>query len=269
MGNVPTLRISVAGIDALNVVELKKVVDRSFPLKRTTDPTTKPVPLTVSAKPTPPALTVAGEILVIDGETVKTTALDTPPPGAGFETVICMRPALAISAAVICAVNCVELTNVVVRLLPLKRTTAVGRNLVPFTVNVKAIPPAVKLGGDKLLTIGTGLLTVRLTVPDCPPLGEGLNTLIGNVPFTAMSAAVICAVNCVLLMNVVMRSLPLNLTTELPTKFEPVTVKVKAPSPAPTVDGLRLVSVGTGLLTVNVREVDVPPLGAGLNTVIG
>ena len=60
----------------------------------------------------------------------------------------------------------------------------------------------------------------------------------------------------------------MNLTTELPTKFEPVTVNVKASSPAPLVDGLMLISVGTGLLTVNVRELDVPPLGDGLKTVM-
>ena len=61
----------------------------------------------------------------------------------------------------------------------------------------------------------------------------------------------------------------MNLTTELPTKLEPFTVNVKATSPEPLVDGLMLLSVGTGLLTVNVREVDVPPLGEGLNTVMG
>ena len=85
----------------------------------------------------------------------------------------------------------------------------------------------------------------------------------------AISAAVICAVSWVLLTNVVVRLLPLNLTIELPTKFVPITVKVKAAPPKVLLDGLMLLSVGTGLLTVNVRELDVPPPGVGLNTVIG
>ena len=60
----------------------------------------------------------------------------------------------------------------------------------------------------------------------------------------------------------------MNLTTELPTKFEPVTVNVKASSPAPLVDGLMLLSVGTGLLTSKSSGLEVPPPGEGFLTVI-
>lgn len=84
-----------------------------------------------------------------------------------------------------------------------------------------------------------------------------------------MSDAGIWAVNCVLLTKLVVRSRPLNLTTELPAKFVPFTVNVKVASPTNLVLGLMLLNVGTGLLTDNVRAVDVPPLGAGLNTVMG
>jgi hypothetical protein len=80
--------ISVATIDALNCVELMRVVERLVPLKRTLEPLLKPAPLTVSENPSPPALTVAGEILVIDGLTVRLTVFDAPPPGPGFKTVI-------------------------------------------------------------------------------------------------------------------------------------------------------------------------------------
>jgi hypothetical protein len=49
---------------------------------------------------------------------VKETELDVPPPGDGFNTVTLVVPAEAMSAAVTAAVNCVLLTNVVVRLDP-------------------------------------------------------------------------------------------------------------------------------------------------------
>ena len=88
MGKVPTVVISVATIDALNCVELMRVVERLVPLKRTLWPLAKPTPLTVIVNPMPPALTVTGEILVIDGFTTRLTAWEVPPPGEGFKTVI-------------------------------------------------------------------------------------------------------------------------------------------------------------------------------------
>ena len=59
-------------------------------------------------------------------------------------------------------------------------------------------------------------------------------------------------------------------TTEPLTKLVPFTVRGKAASPAVLLVGFKLVVVGTGLvlLMVNVRAgVEVPPPGAGLNTV--
>jgi hypothetical protein len=78
---------------------------------------------------------------------------------------------------------------------------------------------------------------------------------------------VIAAVNRVALTNVVTRALPCHSTTELLTKFVPFTVRVSAPVPALTVLGDMDVVVGTGLFTVNVTAVDVPPPGAGFVTV--
>jgi hypothetical protein len=67
MGNVPTIEMSVAGIDAESEALLIKVVERLLPLKRTTEPMTKPAPFTTTVNPLPPALTVEGERLLIVG----------------------------------------------------------------------------------------------------------------------------------------------------------------------------------------------------------
>ena len=87
---------------------------------------------------------------------------EVPPPGAGFVTVTVAVPAVAISAAVIAAVNCVAFTNVVVLAAPLNFTTDVDTKPVPFTVRVKAAPPAVALVGEREVTVGAGLLMVKV-----------------------------------------------------------------------------------------------------------
>ena len=84
------------------------------------------------------------------------------------------------------------------------------------------------------------------------------------MPGLAMSAAVICAVSCVAETKVVVRLLPFQRTVEPATKLVPVTVSVKAVPLAGVDEGESDVSVGTGLVTVNVSAFDVPPPGAGV-----
>ncbi len=70
----------------------------------------------------------------------------------------------------------------------------------PFTVNVKAVPPAVADVGLMLVVAGTGLLAaliVKVWALEVPPPGAGVNTVTEAVPAAAMSAAVIAAVSCV------------------------------------------------------------------------
>src|SRR5690606_19914218 len=105
---------------------------------------------------------------------------------------------------------------------------------------------------------------------DVPPPGAGLNTVTWAVPGSARSAAVISARSSVALTYVVCRSNPFHRTTELCTKFVPVTFSVSASLPANALDGSSAVMVGagfTGCSIVNVRAFDAPPPGAGLNTV--
>src|SRR5438552_1720837 len=84
-----------------------------------------------------------------------------------------------------------------------------------------------------------------------------------------MSEAEIAAWSWVALPDVVVGSAPFQRTTDEPMKLLPVTLSVNAAPPATTVLGDREVSVGLGFgaVIVNVCGLDVPPPGAGVNTV--
>ncbi len=79
------------------------------------------MPVTESVKAGLPAKVVFGfkEARVALGlSIVNLTALETPPPGVGLDTVTLTVPAVATSAAVIAACNWVLETNVVTRAVP-------------------------------------------------------------------------------------------------------------------------------------------------------
>src|ERR1041385_980258 len=92
---------------------------------------------------TRPAAVNAGLRGVIE----KGIAVDVPPPGDAVRTVTCAVPLFAISAAVMLANSCVELTNGVVRLKPFQRTLEPEMNPVPFTVSANPVEPAGMLAG--------------------------------------------------------------------------------------------------------------------------
>src|SRR5258708_480427 len=124
--------------------------------------------------PAAPTVAVDGEIVLIDGTgfpaalIVSETPNELPPPGPGFTTATTAAPADATSTAVIAAVNCVELTNVVVRFAPFHWTFAPLANPVPLTVNVNADAPATTLAGEIVLIAGVGLLTVNDAAAEVP-----------------------------------------------------------------------------------------------------
>jgi hypothetical protein len=156
--------MSEAKIAAVTCVLLTKVVALGAPLRFTVAPFTKPMPLTVSVNAAEPATALEGESELIVGTALSITkeiAFDVP-PGAGFVTVTLTVPAVAISAAVIAAVNCVALANVVVLAAPFNFTTDVDTKPVPLTVRVKAAPPAVALAGEREVSVGAGLLMVKV-----------------------------------------------------------------------------------------------------------
>ena len=164
---VPAVAISAAGIVAtIWVLVTDEGVMAGLVPKFTVAPVTKPVPVRVNVKAAPPAVAEVGAAEVRVGAEaaliVNDTEADVPPPGAGFVTVTGAVPAAAISAAVIAAVNCVAFTNVVVLAAPLNFTTDVETKPVPFTVRVKAAPPAVALVGAREVSVGAGLLMVKV-----------------------------------------------------------------------------------------------------------
>jgi len=115
-----------------------------------------------------------------------------------LKTVTLAVPAVAMSAARIEAVTCVEETYVVVRFVPFHLTTELEMKLLPLTVSIKPAPPAVAELGLRLVVVGTGLsgtLIVKVWELEVPPPGVGLKTVTLAVPAVAMSAARIAAVS--------------------------------------------------------------------------
>ena len=263
---------SEAGIAAVNCVALTSVVVRAVPFHRATDWLLKLVPVKVRLKPAAPTFADVCDIDVSIGAGLliaKLCPVDVPPPGVGLNTVTEAVPAEAMSAAGTEAVSEVALPNVVVRAVPFHFTTEVLTKLVPVSVSVNVAPPASPEAGAIEVKVGEGLLIVKVgVVSEFPPPGPGLFAPTATVPPVAMSDAGTVAVNEVELTNVVVSGVPPHNTTVPLTKLTPVAVMVKPASPAVAELGEIEVTPGEGLFTVNVAAVEVPPPGAGLNTVM-
>ena len=119
--------------------------------------------------------------LVITGVAaiVNVCALDVPPPGPGFTTVIDAVPAMATREAGTVTVSCVEEEDVGVRLVPPNITTEPETKLVPVTVKVKLALPGLTQFGLIEVVVGTGLLMVitSVAVPVPPALVALIVTL--------------------------------------------------------------------------------------------
>lgn len=91
---MPAEATSVFKICAVSLIEETKVVVRNSPFQVTTSLVVKFDPFTVSVKAEAPEAALEGEIVdmagapIWSGSIVNDTALETPPPGAGFATVI-------------------------------------------------------------------------------------------------------------------------------------------------------------------------------------
>lgn len=160
---LPAVATSLAVIAAVSRELDTKVVLRFEPFHCTTAFESKFTPETVSENPACPATALEGLREVISGtdvEMVKVSAFEVPPPGEGLKTVICTVPGLVMSPLEMLAVNCELLTKVVVRPAPFHWIVEPEMKLDPFTVKVKAAPPAGVLVGESELMLGTGLFWV-------------------------------------------------------------------------------------------------------------
>ena len=193
---VPAVATSLAGIAAVSWVLETKVVVRSLPFQRTTEPLTKFVPVMVRVKLPLPATVVAGLMLLIVGAgllMVNVTAPDSPPPGAGLKTVTFAVPAVATSLAGMAAVSWVLETNPVVRSLPFQRTTEPLTKFVPVMVRVNPPLPATAVAGLMLLIVGKGFVMVKGAVLEVR--FPGLTTVTFAVPAVAILLAGMVAVS--------------------------------------------------------------------------
>jgi hypothetical protein len=237
---------SVAGIAAVSCVPLTNVVGRGDPFQLTTDPLTKLVPFTVKVKPAGLQYDVedAETEVTVGADIVNVAPTDVPPPGPSVNKKTVASPAARSSAAGTIALRYagtvwVAGTYVVasglIMLLALAChcTTVHGRTDVPLTLSVNAGPPAAALaiGSEGELGAGrfaVGVVIVKVTGPD---VAVGLDTVTTAAPGKAASAAIIAAVSCVALTNVVARGVPFQLTTDPATKFVPFTTSVKPDEP--------------------------------------
>jgi len=154
------------------------------------------LPATLAAKVCAPPSGIVTEIGLrltlpaLAPATVKLAMFDVPPPGAGFVTETGYVPAVARSAVVSPIVSCVPLTNVDVRVEPLKLTVEEFKKLLPLMVRACAGEPTVIELGESEVTAGTGLPTVKSTAFEAPPPGEGLVTTTGKLPAVVRSFVV-------------------------------------------------------------------------------
>ena len=137
---------------------------------------------------------------------------------------------------------CVPLTTVVFNGPLFSKTTAPVRKLVPFTVSVKAGPPAVTEVGEMLLIVGVGGATVRGSGLDAAL--PGLVTVTGIGPCCWIRLAGTAAVTCVELTKVVVSDVVPRSAVAPDTKFVPLIVNVNAGPFSGTVAGEMLLSVG-------------------------
>jgi len=107
------------------------------------------------------------------------------------------------SLAGIVTVSCVLLTNVAGRSVTLKFTVAPATKFTPFTVSVKAGPPATTLDGLKDKIVGGGPYTIKVLDAELPPLETGLATITVTAPVVFRSLTGIEAVSCVALTKTV------------------------------------------------------------------
>ena len=221
------------------------------------DAWTKPVPVSERVKVGSPTFADTGVMLVSAGGAglmVRVTAFDCGPPEPPIVT--CAVPGCAIRLAGTDTVSCVALTKVVGR--GILFTKANATNPFSLTVSVKSGPPTVTLEGEMLVITGAGATVKNSGLDGALP---GFVTVTDSPPTCRIRFAGTAAVSCVLLTNVVVSDAVPRETVAPDTKLAPITVRVKDPLPAVTIDGKMLVMVAVGAVVVRLTALEAAPPG--------
>ena len=147
---------------------LTKAVDRAIPFHKIAELAANPEPFTVRVNGAPPACAIDGVRLLIVGlvmagaivnvELLDTVTLD--------RTVTVAVPCAAMRMGSTFAFNCVALTKNVTIGAPFHKIVELAANPEPFTVRVKADPPAAVVDGLVLVitgfTVGAAIVNVEL-----------------------------------------------------------------------------------------------------------
>ena len=182
---------------------------------------------------------------------VKVAAAEASP----FSTTVTEAlPGVLMRLAATMAVNWVALTKVVLSADPFHSTTAVERKPAPFTLKVKAVPPAVAVLGLSEVIAAPGAI-VNVAPAEVTPFSV---TATVTDPALATRLAATGAVNCVALTKVVVSAVEFHSTTAPEMNPVPLTVSVKPPWPAVALLGLSEVIAGP-VLMVKVAPVEVTP----------
>src|SRR5579871_2769653 len=185
------------------------------------------------------------------------TALEAAPDG--LITVTLAVPPAAIRLEGTVAVNCEELTNVVLRKLEFHCTVAPLRKPLPLTVRVNDDPPASTEVGLSEEMNGPGAAIVKVIGLDAVP--PGFTTATEAVPTLTIRAAGTNAVTWFELMTVVDRKDEFHCTVAPEAKPEPLTVSVNPGPPEGAAVGLSELRVGPEAPTANDTELEATPPG--------
>ncbi len=219
-----------------------------------------PLPVTVIGVAAPGTIVDDGVICVIAGpelSTVNASALDVPPPGAGFDTVNESDVAAARLAAGITAEREVALAYVVASGVAPTEIVLAGTKRLPVIVTVVSDEPTSANDGATDVAEGAGLFTFSKSAGlDVPPPGAGLVTKSERDAVAAKFAAGITAVRVVPLTYVVESAVEPRSTVDAGTKPLPLMVTVVSGAPTRSEDGVTVEATGTGSFTLNVSGGD-------------
>jgi hypothetical protein len=190
--------------------------------------------------------------------TSKGRPAEVPPPGAGFVTVTVDWDRPVLYAFGIVVVSCVPDTKVVANGLPKKLITEPIVKPEPFTVSVKLPLFTSTRLGERLVSTGIGLSTVKAVVLVALPTG----VVMAIRPVVAVAGTVNTRVVAVATEKAGTAT-PFRVTAVAPVKLVPVTVTCVPGEPLAG-EKLLIMGVKTGAVTVKVASEEVPPTTAML-----